>query len=401
MAGQHSFLRFEKDILAPAKEVFRAFTAPLGFSEWLCDTAIADAFPHGRLYLWWSNGYYSAGEYKKLELNKEVIFTWKGKDDPDKTEVNVRIKEKAKSTHLIIFHRGLKSSIRWNVPREQIRRGWETGLENLASILTTGQDLRIVNRPMLGIFPDEFDAGIAAKLGLPVSAGIRLANVAEGLGAQKAGLMKGDVIIGIAGREIAGYPDLVEALRGKKAGETVEVRFFRGRDPVTLTMELSRREIPKIPQTAAELADISEKNNIEGQQAIIKALSNTSEAEATQKPSPEDWSAKEILAHLIQGERDFQFNIHKTIMGEEFNYPSNLQARIDSMVDQYPSIQDMLNEFIKEQKLTVSFIRRLPEDFIQHKGAFWLFGYGQLNSQSHTLEHVVQIEASIAAARSK
>jgi hypothetical protein len=61
----------------------------------------------------------------------------------------------------------------------------------------------------------------------------------------------------------------------------------------------------------------------------------------------------------------------------------------------------MLNDLIKEQKLNINFIRKLPEDFIQHKGAFWVFSYGQVNSQSHILDHVVQIETAIAAARKK
>ena len=67
-------------------------------------------------------------------------------------------------------------------------------------MLGSGPDLRITNRPMMGISPSDFNAEIAKKLGVPVNTGMRLDGVVDGMGAQSAGLQKDDVLIEFAGR---------------------------------------------------------------------------------------------------------------------------------------------------------------------------------------------------------
>jgi hypothetical protein len=44
----------------------------------------------------------------------------------------------------------------WEKMVETFRENWVSSLENLKSVLETGIDLRIANRPMLGIVPGDF-----------------------------------------------------------------------------------------------------------------------------------------------------------------------------------------------------------------------------------------------------
>jgi len=85
-----------------------------------------------------------------------------------------------------------------------------------------------VQRPWLGVVGYDVDRRIAAYYRLPVSQGVFLVELSGGSPAVAAGLQVGDVITSLDGHSLAGVSDLVEALRGKKIGETVEVGFERG-----------------------------------------------------------------------------------------------------------------------------------------------------------------------------
>lgn len=85
-----------------------------------------------------------------------------------------------------------------------------------------------VQRPWLGVVGYDVDRRIAQYYGLPVSQGIFLVELSEGSPARAAGLQVGDVITSLDGQALAGVSDLVDALRGKKIGDAVEVGYERG-----------------------------------------------------------------------------------------------------------------------------------------------------------------------------
>ena len=156
---------------------------------------------------------------------------------------------------MVLTHDGFGAGEAWDKVRAASRDGWTEGMENLKSVLETGQDLRYVLRPMLGIYADEFNAQIAARLGVPVSAGLRLGGVVPGLGAEQAGLQSDDVIVSLAGQPVGDYPSLAAALGPRRAGDRVEVAFYRGSERRTTEMMLSRRPIPAVPTAPGELAE--------------------------------------------------------------------------------------------------------------------------------------------------
>jgi S1-C subfamily serine protease len=100
-------------------------------------------------------------------------------------------------------------------------------------------------RPRLGIFPAT--ESIGHQLGV---SGVLVLAVQDGSGAAKAGLrgterdrdgslVLGDIIVGVAGSDVATYDDLVTALEKQKIGDTVPVKIVRNDRTLTLNVTLT------------------------------------------------------------------------------------------------------------------------------------------------------------------
>jgi predicted metalloprotease with PDZ domain len=190
-------------------------------------------------------------------------------------------------------------------------------LENLVSILETGEDLRIIHRPMMGITISEFNDEVARKLGVPVNQGVRLDDVLDGMGAKAAGLITDDVIVAIADKKIKDWASLADALQLQQSGDQVEVGFYCGSDKMTTTMVLSSRPMPEIPTSQKGLAEIVSEKFREIESQLEELFAHVTESEASYKPGPEDWSGKKNLAHLIHGERFTQNLIYQLLGSQE------------------------------------------------------------------------------------
>jgi uncharacterized protein YndB with AHSA1/START domain len=189
-----STIKIEKYIQAPPSEVFLYLTNSTALRDWLCDGATADPKVGGRLYMWWIGGYYTSGEYLKLEKDKFISFSWFGREEPHATRVDITLKKEKAGTLLKLAHRKLGKNSRWIAIGNEYEKQWKKTLDNLVSVLENGADLRITTRPMLGINTDLFNASIAEKLNVPIIQGLRIGGVVDGFGAQKAGLKADDVI---------------------------------------------------------------------------------------------------------------------------------------------------------------------------------------------------------------
>ena len=309
-----SIIKLEKLIQATPAEVFPYFTNSTALRDWLCDLATTDPRVGGRIYLWWNGDYYSSGEFLKLEQDKLISFIWFGRGEPHATQVDVTLKKKKAGTLLKLAHRKLGKNSKWDEIGKGYKEAWAKALENLASVLEKGPDLRITTRPMLGIFTDEFNATIAEKLGIPVVQGVRLSGLVDGLGAQKAGLIADDVIIAMDGHEITGGATFAIFMQNKKAGDKVEVTFYRCAEKKTTSMTLSGRPIPPIPSSGLELSKQVEPVYKQYENEIELLLKDASEEECAKKPAPAEWSVNEVLAHLIHSELGWQ-NALTEIMG--------------------------------------------------------------------------------------
>ena len=247
----------ERTVAVAPNEVYRAFTNKIALQDWLCNTAEVEPRVGGRIYLWWDKGYHSSGTYTDLERGKTVSFTWRGPADPEATEVHVSFQPQGESaTRVTLTHSGLGPGEEWSEAAFQDKRGWESALENLQSVLETGTDLRIARRPMFGMSSgNNLDDALTAKLGVPVSEGLWLGGLVDGLGAQKAGLQKDDVVVSLGDRPVVNFATFATALQSHRAGDKVDIGFYRGSERRTVTMQLSERPAPNIPATHDALVE--------------------------------------------------------------------------------------------------------------------------------------------------
>lgn len=397
--------KFKRAINAPPAEVYRAFTNSTALREWFCNAATTDPHKGGRFYVWWNSGFYAAGEFTALAPGKKVAFTWHGRGEPGPTRVQISLAAKKGGTVVTLAHSGVGTGKPWARTAKEIEEGWAGSVENLQAVLETGMDLRFTRRPMLGISGgDEVTPEIAARLGVPVVEGVRLDGVLDGMGAHAAGLQRDDVFVGLAGKKITGWTSLINIMQAHRAGDTIPVVFYRGKEKKKTTMTLSARPLPEVPPTPPELAEAVRKNYAELDAELAHCFEGVSEAEAGHHPAPGEWNTKENLAHLIVDERDRHAWIDELINGEEPSYDGfagNIQVRHKAIVSAYPSAPALLEELKRHEAETVALLAALPPEFVARRGSYWRLGHNLLQLSRHTREHIGQIRAAIESARHK
>ena len=402
MSQDTQSIRFEKFIKATPALVYEAFTNATSLQEWMCDFATVNAKPGGRLYASWNSGFYAMGEYISLEPNQRISFTWLGRDEPAFTKVEINLKEQQDNTLLRFEHSQIGIGPEWDDTKKAIQSGWESGLGNLISVLETGEDLRFTRRPMLGIGISDFNEEIAHKLNVPVSKGIRLDTTIEGMGAHSAGLGSNDVIIGMDGKKIIDWESLGTVLQSHRAGDIIDVEFYRGPDKKTVTMELSKRPLPPMPGTISELAEFFRKRQAEIHAELDAFFDQVTEDEASFKLAPEEWSVKETLAHLIQGERYFQFWVIDLVgrqEGHHDDWPGNILAGIQAIVAANPTFLELRQAYKRSTEESVALLSHLPPEFQLHKASFWRLAYNTVEDPYHHRIHLDQMRAAVEAAR--
>jgi uncharacterized protein YndB with AHSA1/START domain len=396
-------LQFKRTIKAPASEVYLAVTNPTALREWFCDVAQIEPRKDGRVYFAWHQGYYAAGEVTQVSPGKKLAFTWTGRGEPDTTEVEISIAAKKDASAIRVVHEGVRAGKKWKETTAAISHGWERGLENLQSVLETGQDQRFTMRPMMGISGlEELTPEIAAQLKVPLPHGVRIDGTAPGMGAEAAGLQKDDVLVSIGEHNVASWPTLATALQAQRAGDKVPVVFYRGGKKKRVTMELSRRPLAEVPATAAELAEAARRMYDSTDAELAGALQSVSDDEAGFSPAPGEWSVKEVLAHLVAGERDGHAWLAELVAGDERVYSlvgGNSQLRTQAAAAAYGSAAALLDELKRNEAETVAMLAALPGDFVSRKRSYWRAGNATLQAIDHTRDHVRQIEMAVAAAR--
>ena len=393
-------ITLEQHIEAPPSQVYRAFTNSTALREWLCDAAMAHPAKRGRIHLWWTSGYYATGEYRKLVADEQVTFTWRGRGEPAETRVVVALRPEGGGTAVSLTHKRVGDGRKWAEAAAAIRKGWERGLENLKSVLETGHDLRFTLRPMLGIFPDSLTAEAAERLGVPVKKGMLIGNVVDGMGAQAAGLQKGDVITRIDEAKVTDWASLQAALAARRAGDQVAVTYCRGADKATTVMTLSTRQIEEPPATPAALAEAFGVADEECLRKLQEALAGVTEDLAARRPAASEWSAKEVLCHLVASQRSTQEWIVDIAGDQERwadDWPGNLDIAHAGLLAAYPTVADLLALLERSGAETRAMIAALPDSLVARKGAYWHLAYSIMELPLHNEGHLTQVKEALAA----
>lgn len=407
MPSKPQTLTLKRTVNAPPADVYRAFTNPTALRDWLSTAAQADPRKGGRLYLWWGSGVYASGEFTALETGKKVAFVWNHSREPEPARIQVALASQNGGTAVTLKHT-VRSVKKWAAAIHGAQEGWKNALENLASVLETGIDLRVARLPRLGVLIGDFNAEIAAQLGVPVAQGIRLEGTAEGTGAQAAGLQKDDVIVKLAGKKAVDFPTLANALQGHHAGDQVAVVFYRAGEKKAVALELSRRPWPEMPPTAEALAVDARKVYDETNAELARMVEGASDAEASRQPAPGEWSLKELLAHYVACERDLQSWIAEMLNGgnnigevqDSLEFRPNVTVRLDALVARYPTVPDLLQELKRSQSETLAILAALPAEFVARKHLYRRLGAWITQViPEHIPDHRDQFAATLEAAR--
>ncbi len=394
-------LEFNLSVAAPVKQIYQAFTGSVALESWFANSAEADARKGGRFYAWWNEGYYASGLFTKLKEDKRIAFTWFGLDEPAPTKVNVALAEEDGVTQVTVTHKGIGKGKAWKKTKKQISEGWGTALANLKSVCETGYDKRIYDQPMLGVLPAGLvDDEMIEELGLPVKSGAKISDVVAGMGAEACGLQGDDVIFSIGGHELNIFPDFGLALAGRKAGDVVEVVFYRGGEKHTVDMELSGRPKPELPGSGDELAERTAKVYEAVNQELDALFEGITDEQASARPSEEEWSAKEVLAHLIYSERWLHLAITCFIGNYRTGGFSNDLGMHAAIANAYP-LAELIAELKRCEAITVAAIKALPEDFVADKRRLMALtaNVDEQGFALHTRSHFSQIKAALEAAK--
>ena len=102
------------------------------------------------------------------------------------------------------------------------------------------EELRTGNttRAFLGVSTFPVDDSVRARFGLDTSKGALVIDLTPGSAAERGGLRQGDVIVGMGDDEISSAEDLTAAVRKRKPGDQVELRWKRGADDRSAKVEL-------------------------------------------------------------------------------------------------------------------------------------------------------------------
>jgi hypothetical protein len=350
----------------------------------------------------WNSGWYASGTVREITRPEKVALTWFGMGDPGPTDVTIKLKGQKGKTLVTLSHSGFGQEGDWGETRKEAIKGWEMGLENLGSIFSTGEDLREIRRPLLGITVSDFNEKIADELGVPVTKGVRVDQPIEGMGAEAAGMQTDDVVVEMNDVPITGFASISEARFGKQAGDVVKVVFYRGPEKHEVEMALSSQPFAEVPLDPAELAARIRAINVEVMAELRELLDVVSEAEADFNPGPEAWSAKETLAHLIISEAGGQDYISSLINDNEFEFGenwSNVHARLQALVTVTPTIPELLDRLEKAKEETVLLLER-ADALKARKGVMWGLGQGYLQLPgTHDRSHMEQMRTAIEAAR--
>jgi uncharacterized protein YndB with AHSA1/START domain len=393
-------LHIEQHIDASPPAVYRAFTARLPLRMWLCADAQVDPRLGGRIFLWWADGYYAAGEFVELEPNARIAWQWHGRGEPGTTRLVVSFSNADGGTNVTLDQIGLGIGDDWVRAAEALRDRWAKGLENLASVWSgSGVDLRQARRPMLGIYLGDFVGGADQNLPGDVR-GMKITGTVEGSGAETCGLVRGDIVTELNGIPLTDFGDFATARRDKRAGDSVPLTYYRDGERTDTSLTFSAPPAPPdVPVDPGGLAGIIEDQYAVFATEMAEILADVSEDEAKTAPAEGAWSVREVLAHLVLFERCFHQWIAMFVEGEELaTFAAAVAARVKALLVRFPSIAELLAELRACRAETVTMLRSLSEMFVG-RPEYVRMGQIMIGEDVHTRFHHGQLRRTIAAIR--
>ncbi len=132
----------------------------------------------------------------------------------------------------------------------------QLGVEGMGYAISTKEALPVIAdlvkigyaiRPWIGVSLYTVDQLVVLRYKLAVNQGALVTQIASGSPADKAGIMAGDVITAIGGKDISNVDDLYSILRGYQIGQEISITFYRGSVQSTVSIILATSPPTNLP----------------------------------------------------------------------------------------------------------------------------------------------------------
>ncbi|MCK4695243.1 MAG: PDZ domain-containing protein, partial [Candidatus Cloacimonetes bacterium] len=119
---------------------------------------------------------------------------------------------------------------------EEVEKAIEEAMEEVEKAMSEIQDIEPIiirmeklspDTPKMGVYLSDMDFEDAYKMRYPYCYGVLVSGVVTGGPSQKAGIIKGDIIMEFDGRKAKFEDHLVKLIKSKNIGDEVEVKIFR------------------------------------------------------------------------------------------------------------------------------------------------------------------------------
>src|SRR3954447_7157681 len=141
MLTQAEKITIEQTVTAGHADVYYALTNSYAVRDWLCADALLNPQEGGRFYIGWADGYYQAGRYKQVAADSGFVVALRGPADGDFGRLEVALAARDSTTQITMTYTPADGAS--TAATAQVEQRWRDGLENLASIMSNGTDLRI------------------------------------------------------------------------------------------------------------------------------------------------------------------------------------------------------------------------------------------------------------------
>ncbi len=170
-----------------------------------------------------------------------------------------------------------------------------------------------------------------------------------------------------------------------------------------MTMHLSERPAPTVPATHDALMEGLRTTYAALDAELDAALKGVTEQEAEYRVGPDDWNAKEILAHLITVEQGTQSQIYAAIEDTDVNAPffSNEPRRIRAVASTYGTLATLTKQLKLAEAVTIAQAATMPTETQAHKHLYTPVAIWLSTFQDHYRTHIAEMVKSIKAARSQ
>jgi hypothetical protein len=160
--------------------------------------------------------------------------------------------------------------------------------------------------------------------------------------------------------------------------------------------------MPEVPFNPVELSKQARVLYEQGLEMLEKCFESYTDEQAMRRPAPNEWSALEVVAHLIQGERFNANYLTSLIDGYEpttDGFGDNVTASVEAVVKANPSIKEMMDALRRISEEYLIYISIIPAEFAANKGSYYRFGSAVLQPNFHFDAHAEQIKNALTAAK--